>query len=178
MNSPEPLPLAFGFSLPIELSIAIKILGVAFIYGSFLFTLVLAGGMSHLTSQSKGYYIFPILTIALTLLSFLIRDSGPKISVFFSLIAFIFLCFAKRDKGYLSVAVVGIVGFTASLLSVVAGILWFEGHTVFKSAIASLLGLEVLSDESLKIGWAMLITTGYVIYYATFKTGDLWNDLT
>jgi hypothetical protein len=141
-----------------------------------LFFFVLAGGLSKLTTDSKLYLTYPILVFVVTLFAFLTQDPAPRFNLFFGALSLAFLLLAKFDEGNLSLLLVGAVGTLISLLSIVAGVLWFEGHFAFAPAIGSLFGFGVLAPESLKIGWPMLITIGYVVFYAVFQTSELWSD--
>jgi hypothetical protein len=177
LNNQQPVILpVFNYALGEQLSMVIKIISVAFFYVLFLFFFVLAGGLSKLTTESKLYLAYPILVLVVTVFAFFTQDSAPRFNLFFGSLSLAFLLLAKFDEGNLSLLLVGAVGTLVSLLSFVAGVLWFEGHFAFAPAIGSLFGFTVITPESLKIGWPMLITIGYVVFYAVFQTSELWSD--
>ncbi|OXI29585.1 hypothetical protein [Burkholderia aenigmatica] len=176
-QTPVVLPL-LDYALGNQLSMALKILGVAFYYAVFLFFFVLAGGFSYLTASSKLYYAYPIMIVAVSIFSLATQEGVPRFFLFFGALAIGFLALSRVDNGNISLLLVGTIGGVMSLLSFVAGVLWFEGHLVFSSAIAALFGFATLSPESLKLGWPMLVTVGYVTFYAVFQTSEIWSDIT
>jgi hypothetical protein len=177
LNDPAPiyLPLV-NYPLGDQLSMVLKILGVAFYYMAFLFMFVLAGGFSRLISSSKLYLAYPILIFILTLISLVTQSDVPRFNVIFGALAFCFVALFLFDKGDASLPLVGAVGSVMSLLSFVAGVLWFENNFAFHTVIANLFGFSTLTPESMRLGWPMLVTVGYVIFYAVFQTSELWND--
>jgi hypothetical protein len=178
LNDSAPVALPFiGYAFGPQLSILLKILLIAFVYSLFLFTFVLAGGLSVLPKESKLRWAIPVPMVVLSVVGFHANDGNPKFGLVFAVLAALFILLMKFDKGQLSLLLVGATGLVIALTSFVAGILWFEGQFAFQSAVTNLFGFATLSAESLKIGWAMLITTGYSIYYAVFQTGEAWGDL-
>jgi len=175
-QAPIVVPL-IDYSLGDQLSMALKIIGVACYYIVFLFFFVMAGALSHLTASSKLYYAYPIIVLVLTVFSLATQSGVPRFNVLFGILAFFFLLFSRVDNGSTSLLLIGAVGSVMSLLSFVAGVLWFEGHLAFSGTIAALFGFSILTPESLKLGWPMLITVGYVIFYAIFQTSEFWNDI-
>ncbi|VVD91404.1 hypothetical protein PHO31112_01640 [Pandoraea horticolens] len=179
LNDTEPVVLPLiGYVFSEQVSDVLKIIGVAFYYAVFLMFFVLAGALSHMTSISKLYFAYPIMVIVLTFVAWITDSGAPKFNLLFTILAVAYLVFSKVDEGNVSLLLVGAVGTLVSLLCFVAGVLWFEEHYIFQSVIADLFGFKGLAPESLKIGWPMLITLGYVLYFAIFQTSELWGDLT
>ncbi|PXX51131.1 hypothetical protein [Aquitalea magnusonii] len=168
------LPL-LDIDLGTSLSVVIKIMGVAFYYIIFIILLVLFGGFSKLVKDSKFYLIYPIFIFLISVFSFISQDDSPRFGLIFGVLSLMLLLFYKFDDGYLSLFLVLLVGGLFSLFSFVAGIMWFFGVGIFQNEIAGLFGFAHVSAASLKVVWPMLITTGYVIYYAIFQTGELWE---
>ncbi|MCR5893349.1 hypothetical protein DPV74_12305 [Burkholderia sp. HAN2018] len=123
------------------------------------------------------YYAYPIMIIVVSIISFTTQQDVPRFFLLFGTLAICFLLLSRFNDGNVSLLLVAATGGAMSLLSFVAGILWFEGHFVFNSAIASLFGFAMLTPESLKLGWPMLITVGYVVFYAVFQTSELWSEI-
>lgn len=177
LNDTQPLVIPL-ISYPIgeQLSLALKIVGVALYYIVFLFFFVIAGGFSRLTTDSKLYLGYPIFTLIVAGIALLTKDETPTLGLLFGVLSLVYLLLSRLDEGNLSLLLIGATGTLLSLFSFVAGVLWFEGHFVFAPVIASLFGFASLTPESLKVGWPMLITVGYVLFYAIFQTGELWGE--
>ncbi len=174
-NAPVSVPLV-DYAFGEQMSMVLKVLAVAFYYWFFLLFLVLSAGVSKLTTSSKPYYVYPALIVVASVFGFLNQDQGSaNFGLVFGPLALVFLALSPFDKGYLSWLLVSALTAICSLLCFVSGILWFEDHYVFQTAIAHLFGFSALSPESLKAGWPMLVTFGYVLYYAVFETGEAWG---
>jgi hypothetical protein len=166
----------FKVSLGEQLSMAIKIVEVAVYYAAFLFTFVLAGGFSGLSRDSRLRWVYPLLILTMAAVGLLTQHNEPRFHIVFGALALIYLVLAKFDEGNLSLVLIGASGTLISLWSFVAGILWFDGHPAFSSTIAGLFGFSSINADAAKLAWPMLITTGYVVFYAVFQTGELWDD--
>lgn len=176
-NDPYVIPI-IGFSLNHGITTVLNVLGVALYYVMSLFMFVLAGAVSKIVEESKGWLVLVAFFALTSLYSFLTQEHIPRVGLLFGALSAVYLLLAslKMESGSLSLLLVVLTGGVLSLLSFVLGILWFDGHYLFTEAIAKILGLPTIAPESLKIGAAMLITSGYVIYYAVFQTGELWGD--
>jgi len=171
------IPL-LGLQLNTGISTVLNIFGVAIYYIMSLFMFVLAGAISKAVGESKGWLILVAFFALASLYSYLVQDHIPRVGVLFGAlsVAYLLLVSLKMENGSLSLPLVALTGGALSLLSFVLGILWFDGHYLFTEAIATIFGLDTVASESLKIGAVMLITSGYVMFYAVFQTGELWND--
>lgn len=173
-TAPIVVPL-FHTVLGEQMTMLLKIFGVAFYYVVYLLFCVFSGGLSRLTTDSKHYLAYPIITSLLALYSFLNPDDAPKFSLLFGALSLLYLALIKFEDGYLSLLLVGSACTALALLSLVTGILWFDNHYIFMPAISSLFGFASLTHESLQIGSMMFITVGYVFFYTVFQTSELWN---
>lgn len=178
LNAPEQLKIPL-LDLPLgdQISMGVKIINVAFHYIIFLFFIVLAAGLSQLTSNSKLYLAYPACVLAMSVFALFGDDGTPWIVLLFGALSLVFILLQKMEQGQLSLFLVCGAMILLSLLSFVAGVLWFYEHYVFEQAIASLFGFSTLIPGSRKLGWPMLITVGYVLFYAVFETGALWSNV-
>lgn len=175
-NDPFVIPI-IGVQLSHGISAVLKVLGVALYYFVSLLMFVLAGAVSKIVEESKGWLFLVAFFALASLYSLLTQEQIPRVGLLFGAlsVAYLLLVSLKRENGSLSLLLVVLTGGVLSLLSFVLGILWFDGHYLFTEVIAKILGLPAITPESLKIGAAMLITSGYVIYYAVFQTEELWS---
>lgn len=176
-NDPYVIPIV-GFPLNHGISTVLNILGVALYYIMSLFMFILAGAISKVVQESKGWLILVGFFALTSLYSLLTQDHIPRVGLFFGALSVVYLLLSslKMENGSLSLLLVVVTGGVLSLLSFVLGILWFDGHYIFMEAVAKILGVPTITPESLKIGAVALITSGYVIYYALFQTGELWSE--
>lgn len=167
-----------GLPLNPGISTALSIFGVAFYYVMSLFLFVLAGAISRAVHESKSWLILVAFFALVSIYSYFTQDHIPRVGLLFGALSVVYLVLAslKLDNGSLSLLLVYLTVGALSLLSFVLGILWFDGHYLFTEGIAKIFGFEVVAPESLKIGSIMLITSGYVMFYALFETSELWND--
>jgi hypothetical protein len=174
LNDTKPIVMPLvGFELGEQLSMALKILGVAFYYVAFLFMFVLAGSFSKIKGDSKLHMFFPIFLLAVSVYAYFSLAENPKYSLLFGVLSLAYLLLAKFEDGALSLTLVGLTGALMSLFCFVTGVLWFFDHFVFMSAITSLFGFVAISSEAMKLGWPMFVTLGYVLFYAVFQTSEL-----
>lgn len=175
-NEPYVIPI-IGFQLGHGISIVFNVLGVALYYFMSLLMFVLAGAVSRMVYESKGWLILVAFFALTSLYSSLTQEHIPRVGLLFGTLSVVYLLLVslKMENGSLSLLLVTLTGGVLSLLSFMLGILWFDGHYLFTTTIALILGLPTITPESLKIGAAMLISSGYVIYYAVFQTGELWS---
>lgn len=171
-TKPVVLPLV-GFQFGEQISIALKILGVALYYVAFLFMFVLAGSFSKIKGDSKLHLFFPVFVIVVSVYAYFALAENPKYSLLFGCLSLAYLLLAKFEEGALSLMLVGLTGTVLSLFSFVTGVLWFFDHFVFMPAITSLFGFSVISPEAIKLGWPMFVTVGYVLFYAVFQTSEI-----
>lgn len=176
LNDTQPITIPFmGMALGEQLSMALKIVGVTFLYIPFLIFFVIAGGLSRFSENSKLYLFFPWFVLIVSALAYLGQDGSPKYGLLFGLLSLVYLIFSRHEDGTLSLMVVGGTGALLSLFCFVSGILWFYGHPAFEPAIAALFGFTTISPEAQKVIWPMLVTLGYVLFYAVFQTSELWG---
>lgn len=174
LNDTNPLVLPLlGITLGEQLSMALKILGVALYYMAFLFMFVIAGTFSNIKGDSKLHLLFPVFVLAISVYAYFALANNPRYSLVFGFISLAYLVFLKFEEGTLSLMLVGLAGILLSLFSFVTGILWFFDHYVFLPAITSLFGFPSISSEAMKLGWPMFVTLGYVLFYAVFETSEL-----
>jgi len=179
LNAREPFVVpVFGLELGYGASSILNILGVAIYYAMSLFMFILAGAVSKAVEESKGWLILVGFFVLVSLYSLLTQDRIPRVGLLFGALsaAYLLLVWLKMESGSLSLLLVALTGGVLSLLSFVLGILWFDGHYLFTEVVAKIFGVDSITPESFKIGSIMLITSGYVIFYAVFQTGELWND--
>lgn len=166
-----------GIQLGHGISVVLDVLGVALYYFISVLMFVLSGAVSKLVKESKGWLMLVAFFSLTSIYSLLTQEQIPRIGLVFGALSAVYLLLVslKMENGDLSLLLVVISGGVLSLLSFTLGILWFDGHYLFTEVIATILGLPAIKPESLKIGAAMLVTSGYVIYYAVFQTGELWS---
>ncbi|MGN6529533.1 MAG: hypothetical protein ACTHL8_24335 [Burkholderiaceae bacterium] len=178
LNNAAPLTLPLvGYEFGPQISTLLKIIAVAIVYAIFIFVFVLAGGLSVLSPESRWRWAIPGGLIVFAALTFHANDGNPKFGLLFVILSALYVILIKADKGQLSLLIVAGTGLVIALTCFVAGILWFEDQFVFVPAIQGIFGFASLTPESLKIGWAMLITTGYSMFYAVFQTSESWSHL-
>ncbi len=171
-NDPYVIPIV-GYLPNQGITTVLNILGVTLHYVMSIIMFVLVGAFSKIVQESKGW-LFLVAFFAVTSLYFLLtQEYIPRVGLLFGALSGVYLLLVslKMENGALSLLLVVFTGGVLSLLSFVIGILWFDGHYLFTDAIAKIFGLPEIAKESLKIGAAMLITSGYVIYYAVFQIG-------
>lgn len=178
MNNPSAYAIpVIGVELGSDISMALDIFGVAIYYGMSVLMFIMAGAVSKMVDQSKGWLLSIIFFLFVSVWSYITQDNIPRVGLLFGALSavYLLLVFLKMENGALSLALMALTGGALSLMAFVAGILWFENHYVFRDAIGAILGLKDIEPDSLRTGSIMLITSGYVIYYAVFQTGELWE---
>ena len=174
LNDTQPLVVPIiGFQLGEQISMSLKILGVALYYIAFLCLFVVAGSLSRFKTDSKLHYFFPISVLVISVYAYFALEGNPKYGLLFGVLSLLYLLLARFEDGTLSLLLVGLAGTLLSLFSFVTGVLWFFDQFAFLPAITSLFGFSEISPTAMKLGWPMLITLGYVLFYAVFQTSEL-----
>ena len=174
INVGEVISLPFGYEASGETSHVLHILSASFYYAVFIMFAALASHMSALIEKNKFWLIYVIFIFVISLLALTNNQDQPKISIYFTVLASIVLITValKKHHSHISHIATTFLGAIASLLCFTSGILWYFDFYLFQDSIAALFGLQIVKPISMKVGAAMLISMGYVIYYGIFKLNE------
>ena len=164
-----------NLSIGLEFSNIIKVIFISLYYVLFIMFLLSASILSRAIMDSKIHLVWPIFTLTASICSFIFNDGEPLFTILFGITAFLYLSLSKHDDGNLSALLIQLVFGSFSMFCFVTGILWLDGHFMFKPTIEFLFGFDSLKIESLKIGAVMLIVLGYSTFYSIFKVGEFNN---
>lgn len=169
-------------NIPIQYELArlVEIFEIVFVYYFFVFCFIWFGSISLIYGKSRLSATCAIILAASGIYSFFKQDHTPKVFVFYSIVCLIYVfiikvCNSKESNG--SLLAIQMCGSVLSLLCFVTGLLWFENCLLFKDFISYIMGLQVINQESIKVGAVMLVTIGYVVLFSIFKGTEMWTCL-
>ena len=177
LNSNENLTI-LGINLGKNLSIFLKVAIISFHYVMFVVFLIFFAALSTIDEISSYPFsfakFFSWFLLIVCILSLIFQKSRPNIFYFFGILSTIhlILLYLVPNATNLSLFATLIGGSFFSILCFVTGIMWLSQHPIFIDIVANNFGFSKISKESVKIGAIMLITSGYVIFYAMFKTTE------
>jgi hypothetical protein len=164
-NAPHQISFA-GFELGELPSALLQGLGVVVYYAAAFAFLILAMHLSRIVQFSRLHYAWPILTLAAAVLLATSNEGSPAFCAIFGAPAFMYLIFARKDKGTLSNGLVALTGLLLALSLLVVGTLWAFKIFRFSDAISFLFGLGEIAPNTVALGAAALTSLAGSIFYA------------
>lgn len=159
-----------------QVSICMDVLFVLIFYSAFLWLFIFSSGIHWLLQESMWWMLSPALFLILSLLNFYEHSGVNGINSLMIVSSLLYVIFGFIKKGSIVRYMLASLGGFLSLLCFVSGVLWFSGNYIFESAIAWFFGFHSINVDSYPIVSYMLISSGYVLFYALFEVSDLWFD--
>lgn len=166
-------------TIPYELTRFAEIIIIGLFYYFLVFCLIWFGSVSLMYENSKLSMVCAGILGISGVYAWFKRDHSPKVFIILSLLALVYILIVKisnRNDNNSSLIAMQICGGLLSLLCFVTGVLWFENVLLFQSFISNMFGLQIIKQESLRVGSVMLVTIGYVVLFSVFKGSEMWTD--
>jgi len=166
----------FEYEFGFEVSSLLRIIFVGFMYYALVLYFALASHFSMFVKDSKACWFFPIIVCISGLNLIFGEQDEPKLGLILSIHAALIMLLhwlGDSSKENISLFVTQALGAIISLASFTAGVMWFFKEYIFIDEVSAVLGIEVINPRSLDVGWLMMFTTGYVVFYGVFQVSRM-----